>query len=183
MVPKAPPNVFYCHSIVIGTPVVKPIASYNSIKKTPSRFFKKVPGPAEGRADRESCGRVLQLFTGYSGKLRLWRHDFSFAPKRPHVICYLVNQNLEQKTFAGRNLSWNKYIYAGKNPDPKSELGGYLCPSKNSPTDGELSILSDLSVVFKLYLGNGWGGLDGTWGVIGMWLWGIFWDRSFWCRT
>jgi len=37
--------------------------------------------------------------------------------------------------------------------------------------------------VFYLYLVNGWADLDGTWGVLGKCLWGIFLGGSFWCRT
>jgi len=34
-----------------------------------------------------------------------------------------------------------------------------------------------------VYLGTGLGDSGGACGVLGKWLRGIFWDRSFWCRT
>ena len=44
-------------------------------------------------------------------------------------------------------------------------------------------VIGVCSIVEEVYLGNDLGDLDGTWGVLGKWIWGIFWGGSFWCRT
>jgi len=65
-------------------------------------------------------------------------------------------------------------------------LEGSYAPTKIFGTKRVLAkkgVIGVYAIVEMVYLGDGLGDLDGASGIIGKWLWGIFWDRSFWCRT